>query len=203
MTRNRATSIAVACLAALLITPSPAPASGPPPADLTCDGQSVRHHITRAKAILDHAYRHARWDEPSLVSKDENRRWRAHRDCLSEEEDRDRISAYRDAAEKSRDAWRKRKEREFRARYTPYDCGRHGYFAIPCSIVECESRFDFKARNPSSTAGGAYQILESTWYRNGGRRYETRYPAAAASPREQHVVARRVWEREGRDSWVC
>ena len=169
----------------------------------SCDERTVAYHVDHAKALLDHAYRHVRWDEPSIATRRENRRIRVHRLCLTEKADRDRITAYRARVDASRDAWRRRQAKRFRNKYTPYDCGRHGFFAIPCAIVECESRFDFKARNKWSTAGGAYQIIESTWYRNGGKRYSGHYPAAKASEREQHVIGRRVWEREGRGSWQC
>ena len=38
-----------------------------------------------------------------------------------------------------------------------------GPWAIPEAIVMCESGGNFQALNPSSGAGGAYQILPSTW----------------------------------------
>ena len=43
-----------------------------------------------------------------------------------------------------------------------------GDWAIPESIVMCESGGNFEAVNPSSGAGGAYQILPSTWELYGG-----------------------------------
>ena len=43
-----------------------------------------------------------------------------------------------------------------------------GDWAIPESIVMCESGGNFDAVNPSSGAGGAYQILPSTWEAYGG-----------------------------------
>jgi hypothetical protein len=43
-----------------------------------------------------------------------------------------------------------------------------GDWAIPSSIVMCESGGNFGAVNPSSGAGGAYQILPSTWKLYGG-----------------------------------
>ena len=44
-----------------------------------------------------------------------------------------------------------------------------GDWAIPQAIVMCESGGNFGAVNPSSGAGGAYQILPSTWRLYGGR----------------------------------
>ena len=43
-----------------------------------------------------------------------------------------------------------------------------GDWAIPESIVMCESGGNFEAVNPTSGAGGAYQILPSTWDLYGG-----------------------------------
>ncbi len=60
----------------------------------------------------------------------------------------------------------------------------------------------YRARNPRSTAGGKYQIIDSTWYANGGRRNGDRYPAAAASDVEQEMVARRVLRSQGLSAWV-
>lgn len=58
----------------------------------------------------------------------------------------------------------KKLTRVLRARYklrrslTPYNCGSHGMFAIPCPIIACESGFSWKAYNPSG-ATGPYQLL--------------------------------------------
>jgi hypothetical protein len=71
-------------------------------------------------------------------------------------------------------------------------------WAIPESIVMCESGGDYGAYIPSSGAGGAYQILPSTWVAYGG----TGSPHTAP-PAEQDAVARRVWEGQGRGAWVC
>ncbi|MDP2710366.1 MAG: transglycosylase family protein [Solirubrobacteraceae bacterium] len=59
-----------------------------------------------------------------------------------------------------------------------------------------------RARNPQSTAGGKFQVIDSTWYANGGRRNGDHYPAAAASPVEQERVARRVLRSQGLHAWV-
>ncbi len=44
-----------------------------------------------------------------------------------------------------------------------------GPYSIPTYIVMCESGGDYGALNPSSGAGGAYQILPSTWEAYGGK----------------------------------
>lgn len=73
-----------------------------------------------------------------------------------------------------------------------------GRYAIPAGIVMCESGGDYGAYNPSSGAGGAYQILPSTWDAYGG----TGSPQTA-SPAEQDRIAERVWKGQGRGAWVC
>src|SRR5215212_402849 len=73
-----------------------------------------------------------------------------------------------------------------------------GDWAIPSSIVQCESGGNFGAVNPSSGAGGAYQILPSTWRLYGG--------AGApqdASPGQQSAVAAQIWRDSGPSAWEC
>lgn len=87
---------------------------------------------------------------------------------------------------------------------TPYPGPNGTHWAIPWSIVACESGGDFTARNPGSSAGGAYQILDSTWLGYGGTDYEDSHPAAVAPPGEQHVIASRIWAGgSGRGQWEC
>jgi peptidoglycan hydrolase CwlO-like protein len=76
--------------------------------------------------------------------------------------------------------------------------GWFGDWAIPQAIVMCESGGSFGALNPSSGAGGAYQILPSTWetYGGEGKPHE-------ASPQEQHEIASQIWEDSGSSAWVC
>lgn len=74
-----------------------------------------------------------------------------------------------------------------------------GQYAIPTDIVMCESNGDYGAYNSSSAAGGAYQILPSTWEAYGG----TGSPHTA-SPAEQDAVAARIWNGgAGRSQWAC
>ncbi len=60
----------------------------------------------------------------------------------------------------------------------------------------------YRARNPSSTAGGKFQIIDDTWHANGGKRYGSRHPAALAPPVEQERIARRVLRSQGLGAWV-
>jgi len=71
-------------------------------------------------------------------------------------------------------------------------------WAIPESIVMCESGGDFKAVNPTSGAGGAYQILPSTWELYGGKGRPQ-----DASPAEQARIAALIWADSGASAWEC
>ena len=73
----------------------------------------------------------------------------------------------------------------------------HGY-TIPASIVMCESGGNYRAVNPSSGAGGAYQILPSTWAAYGG----TGLPQDA-SPAEQDAIAAKIYAAGGPSQWSC
>jgi hypothetical protein len=73
-----------------------------------------------------------------------------------------------------------------------------GDWAIPYAIVMCESGGDFTAVNPSSGAGGAYQILPSTWHLYGGEGLPQ-----DASPEEQSRIAALIWADSGASAWEC
>jgi septal ring factor EnvC (AmiA/AmiB activator) len=73
-----------------------------------------------------------------------------------------------------------------------------GDYAIPESIVMCESGGNWEAVNPSSGAGGAYQILPSTWELYGGEGNPE-----DASPGQQSAIAAQIWADSGSAAWVC
>ena len=73
-----------------------------------------------------------------------------------------------------------------------------GDWAIPESIVMCESGGNFEAVNSSSGAGGAYQILPSTWELYGGEGNPE-----DASPAEQSHIAAQIWADSGAAAWEC
>jgi septal ring factor EnvC (AmiA/AmiB activator) len=73
-----------------------------------------------------------------------------------------------------------------------------GPYAIPTYIVICESGGDYGAVNPSSGAGGAYQILPSTWELYGGQG-----APQDASKAEQDRIAGEIWADSGPSAWVC
>jgi hypothetical protein len=66
----------------------------------------------------------------------------------------------------------------------PYDCGRHGRFAVPCSIVYRESHYSWNAYNGSSGARGPYQFLG----------WRVPWPVRSAADRlAHHRMAARLW----------
>ena len=73
-----------------------------------------------------------------------------------------------------------------------------GPYSIPTYIVMCESGGDYSALNPSSGAGGAYQIIPSTWELYGGRGEPQN-----ASKEEQDRIAAEIWADSGGGAWVC
>ena len=73
-----------------------------------------------------------------------------------------------------------------------------GPYSIPTYIVMCESGGNYAALNPSSGAGGAYQIMPATWEAYGG----TGLPNEA-SKAEQDRVAALIYADSGTAPWVC
>jgi hypothetical protein len=73
-----------------------------------------------------------------------------------------------------------------------------GPYTIPTYIVMCESGGDYGAVNPSSGAGGAYQILPSTWELYGGQGEPQNAPKA-----EQDRIAAEIYADSGGSAWVC
>jgi septal ring factor EnvC (AmiA/AmiB activator) len=73
-----------------------------------------------------------------------------------------------------------------------------GPYSIPAYIVMCESGGNYSALNPSSGAGGAYQIIPSTWELYGGQGEPQNAPKA-----EQDRIAAEIWADSGGGAWVC
>jgi hypothetical protein len=73
-----------------------------------------------------------------------------------------------------------------------------GPFSIPSSIVICESGGNYGAVNQSSGAGGAYQILPSTWSGYGGKGSPQN-----GSKQQQDQIAAQIWADSGSGAWVC
>ena len=74
-----------------------------------------------------------------------------------------------------------------------------GPYSIPTYIVMCESGGNYRALNESSMAGGAYQIIPSTWKAYGG---QGPY-AHLASKAEQDRIAAIIWREDGPGAWSC
>ncbi len=73
-----------------------------------------------------------------------------------------------------------------------------GPYSIPTYIVMCESGGNYSALNPSSGAGGAYQIIPSTWEAYGGEGLPHE-----ASKAEQDRIAALIWADVGASAWSC
>jgi septal ring factor EnvC (AmiA/AmiB activator) len=73
-----------------------------------------------------------------------------------------------------------------------------GPYSIPTYIVMCESGGNYSAINPSSGAGGAYQVLPSTWELYDGQGEPQNAPKA-----EQDRIAAEIWADSGPSAWVC
>ena len=73
-----------------------------------------------------------------------------------------------------------------------------GPFSIPSAIVMCESGGNYGAVNQSSGAGGAYQILPSTWAGYGGKG-----SPQSGSKQQQDQIAAQIWADSGPGAWVC
>jgi hypothetical protein len=73
-----------------------------------------------------------------------------------------------------------------------------GAYSIPSGIVSCESGGNYSAVNSNSGAGGAYQILPSTWHAYGGQGLPQ-----DASPSEQDRIAGEIYAHQGASAWSC
>src|SRR5579875_215646 len=76
--------------------------------------------------------------------------------------------------------------------------GGTGGYAIPASIVMCESGGNYAAVNPTTGAGGAYQSLPSTSAAYGGQGLPQDAP-----PAEQNRIAAEIYATQGPSAWTC
>ncbi len=79
---------------------------------------------------------------------------------------------------------------------------------IPAYIVSCESGGQLRAQNSSSSAGGRYQILTSTWAVSLPSPRFIRIAGGNKGPRWssrllQDRVALRIAQRDGLSAWAC
>lgn len=68
-------------------------------------------------------------------------------------------------------------------------------------IVACESGGNPTASNPSSTASGLYQFLDTSWKAYGGGQYASR--AKFATPAQQTEIANRAFAQSGLSPWTA
>jgi transglycosylase-like protein/putative peptidoglycan binding protein len=73
-----------------------------------------------------------------------------------------------------------------------------GGYTVPSSVVQCESGGNYSAVNSSSGAGGAYQILPSTWQAYGGQGLPQNAPKS-----EQDRIAAAIYANQGSSAWSC
>jgi peptidoglycan hydrolase-like protein with peptidoglycan-binding domain len=73
-----------------------------------------------------------------------------------------------------------------------------GGYTIPSGIVQCESGGNYGAVNASSGAGGAYQIMPSTWAAYGGQGLPQDAPKS-----EQDAIAAKIYANQGPSAWTC
>ncbi len=69
--------------------------------------------------------------------------------------------------------------------------------AFLACVRQRESGGNYRAVNPSSGAGGAYQFMPSTWRAMGGQGLPQN-----ASPAEQDAMAMKLYAQAGRSPWA-
>jgi hypothetical protein len=134
-----------------------------------------------------------RWhdDKPELLHREayavavERRLWDVAvgmvRDAVAEEHEADMREAERAAARGARPTSRP-------SRVAAPSTGRCGGDLPSCEIMERESGGSLTAQNPTSSASGKWQFIDSTWNDYGG------YPTAADAPEDvQDAKARELW----------
>lgn len=68
-------------------------------------------------------------------------------------------------------------------------------------VIACESGGRADAQNPSSTASGLFQFLDTSWIAYGGGQYASR--AKFATPAQQLAVANRAFAQSGLSPWAA
>lgn len=68
-------------------------------------------------------------------------------------------------------------------------------------IIACESGGNPTVQNPSSTASGLFQFLDTSWIAYGGGKYARR--AKYATPAQQYEIANRAYSQSGLTPWTA
>jgi hypothetical protein len=74
-------------------------------------------------------------------------------------------------------------------------------YAIPATIVECESHGMVHEDSHPDSSSGLYQIELSSWNEFGGRAFAS-FPFEATKL-AQSIVATRIWRSVGARAWTC
>ena len=74
-------------------------------------------------------------------------------------------------------------------------------YAIPATIVQCESHGELHEDSHPYSSSGLYQIELSTWADYGGRAFAS-FPYLATKL-QQSIVAQRIWRSAGARAWTC
>lgn len=69
------------------------------------------------------------------------------------------------------------------------------------ALISCESGGNARAQNPSSTASGLFQFLDSSWAAYGGTKYAAR--AKDATPAQQYEIANHAYAMSGLSPWAA
>jgi hypothetical protein len=154
----------------------------------SCDGMPVQHHIHRARALIQGAYALERWGDETPAKRSEIRAFQDHKACIRDAELRQELIELR--ADLARDF------KEYRAYrlITPYDGPNGTHWAIPFSIVACESYGgSWSASNGSHV--GPYQL---SWAWN------PPWPVTSfADQLAHHRIAHMLWTNYGASQWAC
>lgn len=68
-------------------------------------------------------------------------------------------------------------------------------------LIGCESGGNARAQNPSSTASGLFQFLDSSWIAYGGGKYAAR--AKDATVAQQYEIANHAYAMSGLSPWAA
>jgi hypothetical protein len=177
--------LALAVIVLLVIAAVAAKAA---PHERSCDGKAATHHVDRAKALIRHAYREERWQDPTPAKGDEKRAWQEHKRCVRDAELRERLEDYRDRRVEAFALYRR-----YRVA-APYPGPNGTWFAIPFYIVSCESYGgSWSASNGSHV--GPYQLA---W------NWNPPWPVTSfADQVRHHEIARHLWTTYGSGQWAC